>query len=91
MKINLTIWHLIMTVIVTLLSACFFEIVNSIVFKSANIIFPENISQSIAMVAGALVTIFGVKKAFDLQLEKVCRENFLAYRINLNTFLSKFN
>lgn len=91
MKINFTIWHLIMALIVALLGYTFFEIAETIVFRSANIFLPENVSQWIAIATGITCSIVGYKETFKLQLEKVCRENFLAYRINLNTFLSKFD
>ena len=42
MKINFTIWHLIMALIVALLGYTFFEIAETIVFRSANIFLPEN-------------------------------------------------
>ena len=91
MKINFSIGSLIMVVIVTFVGATFFEIFDSIVFRSANIFLPENISQWIAIATGIALYKAGYKKNFEQQLEKVCRENFLAYRINLNIFLSKFN
>jgi len=91
MKINFTIWHLIMAVIVALLGAAFFEIAENIILRSANIFLPENVSQWIAIATGITCGIVGYKKTFKLQLEKVCRENFLAYIINLNTFLSKLD
>ena len=91
MKINFTIWHVIMAVIVALIGAAFFEIAENIIFRSANISLPENVSQWIAIAAGVTCSIVGYKKIFKRQLEKVCRENFLAYRINLNILLSKFN
>lgn len=87
MKINFTIWHLIMALIVALLGYTFFEIAETIVFRSANIFLPENISQWIAIAVGVTCSIVGYKKIFKRQLEKVCRENFLAYRINFYTFL----
>jgi len=35
------------------------------------------------------LTILGYKKIFKDQLKKVCRENFLYYRLNLSIFLLK--
>ncbi|GAA5558333.1 hypothetical protein Asch01_03089 [Acinetobacter schindleri] len=90
MKINFTIWHLIMAVIVALLVAAFFEIAENIILRSANIFLPEHISQWMAIATGVTCGIVGYKEAFKQQLEKVCRENFLAYRINFYTFLSRF-
>ena len=90
MKINFIIWHVIMAVIVARLGYAFFEIAEIIVFRSANIFLPENVSQWIAIAIGVTCSIVGYKKIFKRQLEKVCRENFLAYRINFYTFLSKF-
>lgn len=90
MKINFNIWYVIMAGIVALLGGTFFEIAEIIVFRSANIFLPENVAQWIAIAAGITCGIVGYKKTFKSQLEKVCRENFLAYRINFYTFLSIF-
>ena len=89
MKINFIIWHVIMAVIVALLGYAFFEIAETIVFRSANIFLPENVSQWIAIAVGVTCNIVGYKNIFKRQLEKVYRENFLAYRINFYTWQSK--
>lgn len=88
---NFSFFTMILAVIVAILGHTFFGLAEEIVLRFTGMFLSENISQWMAISVGITCSIVGYKNAFKQQLEKVCRENFLAYRINLNIFLSKLD
>ncbi|RZH00374.1 hypothetical protein [Acinetobacter pittii] len=83
-------WKFLVAVLATVLSAAFFSLLDTIIFRSVNLIAPEKIALLAAEATAVTLTILGYKTLLKEQLKKVCRENFLYYRLNLNIFLLKF-
>lgn len=83
-------WRLLVAVLATVLSAAFFSLLDTIIFRSVNLIAPEKIALLAAEATAVTLTILGYKTLLKEQLKKVCRENFLYYRLNFNIFLLKF-
>ena len=74
-----------------MLNATLFGLRDTIIFRSVNLIAPQNIALLFAEAIAIALTISGYKKLFKEQLEKVCQENFLYYRLYFNISLLKFN
>ncbi|KIE84777.1 hypothetical protein SD67_14430 [Acinetobacter pittii] len=83
-------WRLLVAVLATVLSAAFFSLLDTIIFRSVNLIASEKIALLVTEATAITLIILGYKTLFKEQLKKVCRENFLYYRLNLNIFLLKF-
>ncbi|HEO1803570.1 TPA: hypothetical protein VAM30_000522 [Acinetobacter baumannii] len=83
-------WKFLVAVLATVLSAAFFSLLDTIIFRSINLIAPEKIALLAAEATAVTLTILGYKTLLKEQLKKVCRENFLYYRLNFNIFLLKF-
>lgn len=83
-------WRILVAVLATVLSAAFFSLLDTIIFRSVNLIASEKIALLVTEATATTLIILGYKKLFKEQLKKVCRENFLYYRLNLNIFLLKF-
>lgn len=83
-------WRLLVAVLATVLSAAFFSLLDTIIFRSVNLIASEKIALLVTEATATTLIILGYKTLFKEQLKKVCRENFLYYRLNLNIFLLKF-
>lgn len=83
-------WRLLVAVLTTVLSAAFFSLLDTIIFRSVNLIASEKIALLVTEATATTLIILGYKTLFKEQLKKVCRENFLYYRLNLNIFLLKF-
>ncbi|WP_234966596.1 hypothetical protein [Acinetobacter johnsonii] len=71
------------------LSTTFFGLFDTIIFRSANLVVSNNTALWVSEATAITLTILGYKKIFKDQLKKVCRENFLYYRLNLSIFLLK--
>ncbi|WP_179991661.1 hypothetical protein [Acinetobacter sp. YH16058] len=83
-------WKILTAILATILCTTFFALLDTLIFRSANLVVSHNIALWIAEATAIALTIYGYKKIFKEQLKKVCRENFLYYRLNLNIFLLKF-
>jgi len=83
-------WKFLVAVLATVLSAAFFSLLDIIIFRSVNLIASEKIALLVTEATATTLIILGYKTLFKEQLKKVCRENFLYYRLNLNIFLLKF-
>jgi len=83
-------WKILIALLATILGSAFFALLDTLIFRSANLVVSHNIALWIAEATAIALTICGYKKIFKEQLKKVCRENFLYYRLNLNIFLLKF-
>lgn len=83
-------WRILVAVLATVLSAAFFSLLDTIIFRSVNLIASEKIALLVTEATATTLIILGYKTLFKEQLKKVCRENFLYYRLNLNIFLLKF-
>ena len=83
-------WKILTAILATVLCATFFALLDTLIFRSANLVVSHNIALLIAEATAIALTICSYKKIFKEQLKKVCRENFLYYRLNLNIFLLKF-
>ncbi|MDS7933093.1 hypothetical protein RMB03_07720 [Acinetobacter sp. V91_7] len=82
-------WKFLVAVLATVLSATFFSLLDTIIFRSVNFIAPEKIALLVTEATAITLTILGYKTLFKEQLKKVCRENFLYYRLNFNIFFIK--
>ena len=82
-------WKSLIVILATVLSATFFALLDTVVFRSINLIVSENIALLIAESTAVALSILGYKTLFKEQLKKVCRENFLYYRLNIEIFLFK--
>lgn len=83
-------WKILVVMLAAVLSTTFFGLFDTIIFRSANLIVSDGTALWVAEATAIALTILGYKKIFKEQLKKVCRENFLYYRLNLNIFLLKF-
>lgn len=83
-------WKILVAVLVTTLGAAFFGLLDTIIFKSTNLMASENVALLVSEATAIALSVFGYKKIFKKQLKKVCLDNFLYYRLNLNIFLFKF-
>lgn len=88
MRANLNFWMLFMTIVVSLISLAFFCVVDVSVSRTLEFFVSVDLAKDIATFFCAVLALFGYKTAFKKQLRKVFRENFLAYRLDLNIFLS---
>jgi len=82
-------WKFLSVILATVLSAVFFGLLDTLIFRSANLIVSETLSLWITEAVAVTLVILSYKKLFKEQIKKVCRENFLYYRLNLNIFLLK--
>jgi len=82
-------WKISVVMLAAVLSTTFFGLFDTIIFRSANIMVSNNTALWVSEATAIALTILGYKKIFKDQLKKVCRENFLYYRLNLNIFLLK--
>lgn len=84
-------WTLSMIIVAFLIGFAFFYVVEVSVFRTLDIFVSEGLAKDIATFFGVFCGLFGYKSAFNKQMRKVCRENFLAYRLNLKIALSNMN
>lgn len=91
MRANLNFWTLSMIIVAFLIGFAFFNVVEVSVFRTLDIFVSEILAKDIATFFGVFGGLFGYKTAFKKQMRKVCRENFLAYRLNLKIALSNMN
>lgn len=84
-------WMLSMIIIAFLIGFAFFNVVEVLVFRILDVFISESLAKDIAMFFGVICGLFGYKAAFKKQIRKVCRENFLVYKLNLKIVLSNMN
>lgn len=89
MRVNF--WTLSMIVMAFLIGFVFFNVVEVSIFRILDVFVSEGLAKDIAIFFGVFCSLFGYKTAFNKQIRKVCRENFLAYRLNLKIFLLNMN
>lgn len=82
-------WKISVVMLAAVLSTTFFGLFDTIIFRSANLVVSNNTALWVSEATAITLTILGYKKIFKDQLKKVCRENFLYYRLNLSIFLLK--
>lgn len=91
MRANLNFWTLSMIIVATLIGFTFFCVVEVSVFRTLDIFVSEDLAKDIANLFGVALGLFGYKITFKKQMKKVCRENFLAYRLNFKIVSSNMN